>query len=227
MRNLDKRKGFTLAEVLITLMIIGILAVITIPSLIQTYQERETVTKLKKTYSVLQQAYKLAEIENGTPTSWGLTTLKTIDKMKPYLNIIKDCSASSVNSGCMEPVKYMNSDNVHTPSFYENFILADNVSIGLRPPSTYPDCKNVSSNFGSSEICSQIYVDINGLKGPNKFGTDVFLFALTDKGIIFAGGPATKNFYCMTTSSQGYDCAGWIILRGNMNYLRENIYDKY
>lgn len=40
--------GFTLAEVLITLGIIGIAASMTMPSLIQNHKEKETVAKLKK-----------------------------------------------------------------------------------------------------------------------------------------------------------------------------------
>ncbi len=49
--------GFTLAEVLITLGIIGVVAALTMPSVINNYKEKETIAKLKKTYSVLSQAY--------------------------------------------------------------------------------------------------------------------------------------------------------------------------
>ena len=60
--------GFTLAEVLITLGIIGIVATLTIPSLINNYQKKQTVTKLQKAISVLNQAYKLAYDDVGEPT---------------------------------------------------------------------------------------------------------------------------------------------------------------
>ena len=52
-----KKAAFTLAEVLITLGIIGVVAAMTMPSLIQNYQEKATVTKLKKCYSLVSQAY--------------------------------------------------------------------------------------------------------------------------------------------------------------------------
>lgn len=59
------KKGFTLAEVLITLGIIGVVAAMTLPSLIQKYRERQCVTALKKAVSVLDNAYRLFLFENG------------------------------------------------------------------------------------------------------------------------------------------------------------------
>ena len=55
------KNGFTLAEVLITLGIIGIVAAMTLPALVGKYQKKVTVTRLKKFYSTMQQAIQLAE----------------------------------------------------------------------------------------------------------------------------------------------------------------------
>src|SRR5574344_1226697 len=60
-----KKCAFTLAEVLITLGIIGVVAALTIPTLINSYQEKATITALKKFYSVASQACLLAKVENG------------------------------------------------------------------------------------------------------------------------------------------------------------------
>ena len=60
-----KFKGFTLAEVLITLGIIGIIAAMTLPTVIQKYRKQEVETKLAKFYSVMNQALKLSISENG------------------------------------------------------------------------------------------------------------------------------------------------------------------
>ena len=58
------KKGFTLAEVLITLGIIGVVAAMTIPSLIQSYKEKATVTAVKQSYSIFAQALKMVTIDN-------------------------------------------------------------------------------------------------------------------------------------------------------------------
>lgn len=62
--------GFTLAEVLITLGIIGVVAALTIPQFISKYNELVIITELKKTYSELNQAIKLSEVYNGDLKTW-------------------------------------------------------------------------------------------------------------------------------------------------------------
>lgn len=71
-KKMDSRKivAFTLAEVLITLGIIGIVAAMTVPILVNNYQKNATVTKLKKTYTVLFQAIRLSESDNGNVDTW-------------------------------------------------------------------------------------------------------------------------------------------------------------
>lgn len=64
-----KKSGFTLAEVLIILGIIGVVASITIPMLIANYQKKQTVTKLQKAISVINQAYRLAYDDVGEATA--------------------------------------------------------------------------------------------------------------------------------------------------------------
>lgn len=62
--------GFTLAEVLITLGIIGIVAALTIPTLVSSYQKNVVATKLKKFYSNMYQAVNLSINDNGAPSNW-------------------------------------------------------------------------------------------------------------------------------------------------------------
>ena len=75
MEQKKMKKGFTLAEVLITLGVIGIVAAMTIPTMINNYQKKVTVTKLKLAYSQLYNAIKLSEVDNGNFNGWdmGLT----------------------------------------------------------------------------------------------------------------------------------------------------------
>ena len=63
-------KGFTLAEVLITIGIIGVVAALTLPGLIQNYRKKVISTKLEKTYSEFAQVFKNAEVDNGDMAYW-------------------------------------------------------------------------------------------------------------------------------------------------------------
>ena len=60
-------KAFTLAEVLITLGIIGIVAALTLPNLIEEHQKKETSVKLQKMYSTLNQVIQKYSADNETP----------------------------------------------------------------------------------------------------------------------------------------------------------------
>ena len=66
------KRGFTLAEVLITLVIIGIIASMTIPSVINDQKDKEILARLKKSYSTLSQVMMLSQSFNGLYTGWGL-----------------------------------------------------------------------------------------------------------------------------------------------------------
>lgn len=108
--------AFTLAEVLITLGIIGVVAAMTLPALITNYKEKQTVSQLKKAYSALSQAWLMMENEYGSIDEWGLTDTATgqtdpqtgkpiydyssktlvAQRIKPYLKIIKECKIGEI-----------------------------------------------------------------------------------------------------------------------------------
>lgn len=67
---MKKRNAFTLAEVLITLGIIGIVAVMTLPTLIQKNNNRVVETRLMKFYSAINHAIKMAEVDYGDKNDW-------------------------------------------------------------------------------------------------------------------------------------------------------------
>ena len=86
-----RRVAFTLAEVLITLGIIGIVAAMTIPTLIQNYKKKVVETKLVKVMSMMNQAVKLSTVENGDITTWktfgnSINTSATYDDILDWFN---------------------------------------------------------------------------------------------------------------------------------------------
>lgn len=90
-----KKLGFTLAEVLITLVVIGIVAVLTLPAMIQSYKKHIVEVKLKKFYTLMQEVVKLSEIENGDKKEWIVydSTHSVYDfyskYLAKYLNVVK------------------------------------------------------------------------------------------------------------------------------------------
>jgi len=87
---MKKQKAFTLAEVLITLAIIGIVATLTIPTVINNYQKRWYSIALKKRYSELTQVVRLSTIENGESANWdwSLSEEEMVTKyIAPYLKV--------------------------------------------------------------------------------------------------------------------------------------------
>lgn len=236
-----RKYGFTLAEVLITLAVIGIVAALTIPTLMQNADERATVTTLKKTYSTLSQAYKLAEQEYGTPDLWGMTSAagsyyQMLSYLVPYLKVDKDCTDGSM--GCFPPnVMYR-----YLAAAQGNYAMINNLPD--RPKirlidGTLIQGSLVSSNCGTywgptnslGNVCASYNVDINGNKGPNQFGKDTFTFLLTKFGVIPAGaqqqtaGQYFSNDCKDQNSARAFGCTAWIIQNENMDYLDCNNLD--
>lgn len=79
------KRALTLAETLITLGTIGIMAALTIPSLLTKYSQERTIIQLKKTYANLQQAVRMASEEYGDCEGWDYT-LKQADFINKYFS---------------------------------------------------------------------------------------------------------------------------------------------
>ena len=103
-----KTPAFTLAEVLITLGIIGIVAAMTLPAMIMNHRKQVTVNKVKKFYTVMSQATNSAIAEYGSMEDWqGFTTTRNGEEMqnwfdtylKPYLKVIDEFVKTDEETG--------------------------------------------------------------------------------------------------------------------------------
>ena len=102
----NRKFGFTLAEVLITLGIIGVVAAITLPTLIQNYKRHVVANKLKTDVSILQQALQRSIADNGTPDTWNVEPLQTdvFDVyFKPYLKVLYAGNSRFIIRNTTEP----------------------------------------------------------------------------------------------------------------------------
>ena len=224
---MNNKTAFTLAEVLITLGIIGVVAAMTLPTLVQKHQEKVTIAKLKKSYSTMQQAYLMAVNEKGPIETWGI--LKSNDgrddeapditlyndkenilyHLKDYLKVTKYCG---LEKGCWysTPMYSLNGGIFEYPDkgYYSKAILADGSMI-----MAYTETS--SSGF--------YRIDVNRKTPPNTMGKDIFTFTITNNKIV-PWGISTYPFdkYCNPKESgidQGRGCTAWVITNENMDYL--------
>ena len=177
-----KKAAFTLAEVLITLSIIGVVAAITLPTLIQNYQKTVWVNQLKKTYSSLNEGFK------QIVASEGCTTLECADISRDSHGFIDFAKVKTKEKF----VKTFKLENVYVDGVPDNSIYnykiktldgGDKDSISLSGPvdglvGTTPNGEIIY--FGGILFSDEILVDINGLKSPNTLGRDVFAFSYFD-----------------------------------------------
>lgn len=236
-----RTKGFTLAEVLITLGIIGIVAAMTLPILIQKHQEKVTVTKVKEAYSIISQAYfRASEDKGGDLSTWDCIQMPSnkggacvADEFKKFLEIIEDRQETPTDSITYTLNKQVISGNVYYKNLY-SLTLKNGFILNFL--SSYNGCRTYETwNVAEREkYACGIYVDINGKKEPNALGRDTFVFKI-HKNTVSPYGNATEPYYkfpglCNIKANNdfwdggvnGVACAGWIIASGNMDYLHCN-----
>ena len=215
-----EKLAFTLAEVLITLGIIGVVAAITMPILIGNYQKKVIQTALKKTNSELAQAVNMLMFENGNTLAGLCTTNKDHDcfaeKLAQQLKINKLChSNNSDNDNCWSYTGLF-SGAKNRP----HIILADGRLLQIyHTDAKCSEMINHSQYKDKTLICASTYVDINGLKSPNELGKDIFAFVITNGSVIPLGSPTiTKDAYslgkdrCESSNSRNEFCTYYYML---------------
>ena len=201
-----RRVAFTLAEVLITLGIIGVVAAITLPTVISNYKKQVTVSKLQKAYSTINNAFKQSEAANESSEFWDdpfvTGSQPYFEKyFKPYLNGAKQCF-SYQECGYKEvcPYKFLNNDeDPFVTSMDAHSLKTDRFAFYLQDGTFYWILTGAGSSANYAPI-SILYIDINGGDGPNIIGKDVFQFTRkTGKGIF-------PRCYQYSRDSVNYDC---------------------
>ena len=220
----QKKLAFTLAEVLITLGIIGIVAAMTIPTLITNHQKKQTVVKLQRAISVLNQAYRLAYDDVGEASAQESLDMGAEEYFKkfwaPYIKVHMYCDSYSTcgyDRDTFDTLNYTNKPMVVPNNMGTAFITTDGIFYNIRVAGGTADNSS-----------GEIFVDLNGPKKPNMIGKDVFILSRVDDdvkgGVVvpFCSGNDLEdiNSQCSakgTMTSNGYCCAekikraGWNI----------------
>lgn len=226
-----KNKAFTLAEVLVTLTIIGVVSAMTIPTLMNKNKEVQTVAAVKSTYSIINDAIQRAEIDNGPINTWDLTSTneggegkKFINYLLPYLKILKNCQNN--DKECIADDYYTlnkSKKSVGNDNKVYNVILKNGTALV----------------FWNTKGKGIIAVDINGRQKPNRRGVDYFTFVINqeENKIIPAGSKSlegeigfeeyTLGRSCVfgndSYEHNGKGCTAWVIYKGNMDYLKRSV----
>jgi prepilin-type N-terminal cleavage/methylation domain-containing protein len=194
------RDGFTLAEVLLTLLIVGVISSIVIPGIIADTQQAEYKAKWKKDFADLNQATIKLVADNGGSLKKIVSANDNNNFRNLYLNYfnyIKSCNVGSLqdcwSSNGPDIVGWDgNPDNSGIVLNNGAFILLDY---------SFDNCDG--SNDGVNNICGHISVDINGNKTPNKIGKDIFAVYVMENRLIPLG---RNNAYSCTTNG-GVGCS--------------------
>ena len=179
------KKGFTLAEVLITLAIIGIVAALTIPSVISNYQQQEFKTGLKKAVSVLNEAIQTNIAQDGeTPYE----NADLFNYLQRHMSVLK--SQFSTREYNWNSVFYT-TDGMRfetTPNYFSrgpetSFKLYES-GIDIYKWNEDGSRRGFGGNCGSYGLSVNLYntkntpcivlVDVNGNRKPNPYATEYY-----------------------------------------------------
>lgn len=214
---MGRSEGFTLAEVLVTLGIIGVVAATTLPALITRNQNKALEAGLKKNYSVILQAFEMYQAQHGERLTSTDTMQRNGDSIKkrimPYFKVLHDCGEED-SSTCIPYSENAQDGNftkykTYTGKPLTKLKLFDDGQIILMDGSLI-----MFENAQNNSQLSFISVDINGYyKNPNKLGHDIFTFQLMEDGRILPMGDSetvygTKDAWCSSNSTEEYNGIG-------------------
>jgi len=216
--------GFTLAEVLITLGIIGIVAEMTIPSLVNSYQNQIYVTSFKEEFAIMSSAWQQLITENGGYIAGVYPTADSaLDGLCTKMKCTTICHSSDDQTKCFLDTNWLmlNKGAAWQSILGPSAILANGFSFSILGFSS--DC---SSARYKAETCFVTYFDTNSFKKPNIMGRDIFeVFVnqnnITPQGVAGTGGETFLQAMCDPNGASGYkgaSCGARILIENGMKY---------
>lgn len=229
MSNFDtpKSRAFTLAEVLITLLIIGVVASLVVPNLINDSQNEELNALLKKNYSAFTNAAKLMMNDYGGNLIGVFNSEQDMyNKFGNYIIFSKICPAGSTEcfyAGTNTWKNLYGDDGSYDHTTTRTGILNDGTAVRF----TFESLSCATSHGAGSPAefsCGYVEIDVNGYKKPNIMGRDIFFFWITKTGVypngIYNDVRSNWSLYCDKTSSAGNSgrgCAAKILSGGKVD----------
>ena len=215
-----KKRGFTLAEVLITLGIVGVVAALTAPALVMSSRNEANAARLSTVVSNMENAFQSAIAQEGVDNLYGTSlwdfgggdSLGANDAGIPRF------------VGRLGQYMIVNGYKNNQADFYGNgvqvYAMSDTGGVGRATTVTgtpfaietkngaaiFMQCmrnNNLAANKpGAIAAGCSLYtdaaavaIDVNGKNGPNVFGRDIFFFILGENGILYPRGSNDTNYF--------------------------------
>lgn len=223
------KNGFTLSEVLITLGIIGVVAAITLTSLIKNYQKTVWTNQLRKSVSMFSQGFKKWMADEG------VDSLGNTEAFITYVDIYSKSVYPEMGYTMYRVVGVFNAMKKYFKITYIGPIGDYSYKwLGYNVPKTINGNHAViladgtmffNYNFNTIDgqgYSVQLYLDVNGKKGPNILGRDVFIIWFNEAGLVTKHSFFTAKKCCNPSEAvdaNGYGCVEKIMSDGwKMNY---------
>lgn len=191
------KKAFTLAEVLITLTVVGVIAAITVPGLMQNTEEMEYKTAIKKTVATLNSALKQSQALNGIDASSASSSSALKDLFAAHLNIAQTGNGTTTGSAL---IVYLVDG---TKIYFSGSYCSDNLT-----PQTF--------NLATPGLKCYAIVDVNGQKKPDRVAQstkhgDIYILGIGATKVIplkLSSGFAPTSAACTSFCTSYWDV--WI-----------------
>lgn len=178
------KKGFTLAEILITLSIVGVVAVLTIPATMRNYQKKVYVAQLQKVYSQISEA-ALAVMNDEHSDDF----YETLAGRQNSCDAAGNCTQGLgyLLNKYLEPERKNCATTGCLPTGINAYKTISGVSAGSVSSEYCAQTANgatICGFFNPNNTCMSIAVDVNGVDKPNIVGRDLFVMDIHKDGAI-------------------------------------------
>ena len=233
------KRGFSLAELLITIGIIGIVASLTIPTLVSNNRNKANASKLASLVSTIENAFTTMMSIEGVPTlsETNFGNSKTAVNLGKYMKIISSQTTLAGFYGSSKPFKTL-SQATWTPTVNNVFETKNGALLIIQnDPSVDDDVTDVTiAALGGSVYgaAGRLTIDVNGVAAPNVAGRDVFHFIIGDDGCLYGAGSlnfsilnsnTANELWSISSSTNGFVCVDSDRTIGCTARLVENNYE--
>lgn len=215
-QNLKKFAAFTLAEVLITLGIIGIVAALTIPTLISKYNKKLIEVGMEKTFRDLSNLIKISEVDNGPYETWDFSLSGSPENQKKFINKyfapyihLTECKGHNGKNNGKQPCFAGSDGNYYIWRYAGVEEFSNGGEYRIAPKYLLDDGRSIMILIKHTPINTSFWsyitfvVDVNGQRGTSTMGEDVFVFSLSNYLRYGDRGKPIKGFHVGGSANDG------------------------